>query len=529
MFQFGIDGLLGDPSAIEGKRVALLSHPAGVTSDLVPTWKALRAVSGVRLVRLFGPEHGIDGSAEDMISVVDSVHSASGLPARSLYGSAVSSLSPSEDDLRDIDVLICDLQDVGSRYYTFVWTICLAMEACARAGKAVVVCDRPNPIGIDVEGEPQKPGFLSFVGLHPLPVRHGMTVGEISLLYRKAKNLDLDLTVVPMRGWAFGAGWPSSAQWVHPSPNMPTLDTAFVYPGGCLVEATNLSEGRGTTRPFEQVGAPFLNGPRMAERLNSLGLPGVGFRAVNFRPAFHKHAGETCGGVFQHVTDRKRYRPYETGLRVIEAARAIAPKAFSWRKESYEFESKPAIDLLTGSSEFRELVDAGADLSEYCRRQSAAVSPAGRPRLYPSTLPALIGVSGNHDAGKTTILEKIIPLLRNRGLSIGAIKHTPHDVEDDTPGKDSDRLGLAGADPVAFLRPERATLRRRGLEELEGVLARDFSRCDLVFVEGYKSLPLVRIEVGRSAERSVEFQGRKFGADLEGLVSAILRFCRLDA
>src|SRR5258706_3707757 len=199
MFRFGIDNLFRDPSPLEGKRVALLSHPAGVTSDLTATWRALRNLSGVRLVRLFGPEHGIDGAAEDMISVIDSVHSESGLPARSLYGSTLSSLSLAKDDLRDVDVLVCDLQDVGSRYYTFVWTLCLAMETCAKERKAIIICDRPNPLGSRVEGETQRTGFLSFVGLHPAPVQHGMTIGEIALLYREQRSLDLDLTVIPMR------------------------------------------------------------------------------------------------------------------------------------------------------------------------------------------------------------------------------------------------------------------------------------------------------------------------------------------
>ena len=522
MFQFGIDALVEDPASIEGARVALLSHPAGATTGGAASWKALQTVAGATLVRLFGPEHGIEGSAQDMISVPDAVHAASGLPSRSLYGPTRASLSPSAEDFRGIDVLVCDLQDVGARYYTFVWTACLALEAAARAGVRVVVCDRPNPIGGSVEGERQSAGFLSFVGLHPVPVRHGRTIAELLLQYQEERSVDADLTVVPMKGWGRRRAWPASLPWVAPSPNMPTVDTARVYPGGCLVEGTNLSEGRGTTRPFEQAGAPYLDAERLASRLTELALPGVRFRPVHFLPAFHKFAGSVCHGVFQEVVDTDAYRPYETGLRLIESAAREAPEAFRWRTDPYEFENRPAIDLLTGSAEFRELVDAGEDLAAFCARQGSPEPGAGS-RLYADDWPVAVGVGGSHDSGKTTLVEKLLPILRARGMRVGTLKHAPHDVVDDDPGKDSARHLAAGGDPAAFVRPTASTLRRRESVELRRILERDFGDCDLVLVEGYKSLPLLRIEVGRRAPFSIDFEGRDYTRDLGALAHALVR------
>ena len=525
MFCFGIDALEEDPAAIEGARVALLSHPAGVTSGGDPSWAVLQRIPAVRLVRLFGPEHGIDGSAQDMAAVSDAVHPDTGLPARSLYGSSPESLAPAPADFAGVDALVCDLQDVGARYYTFVWTVCLAIDAAARAGVRIVVCDRPNPIGGAVEGEPQAPGYTSFVGWRRIPVRHGRTVGELALQYRDEARPGADLTIIPMRGWGRGRAWPAGVPWTSPSPNMPSLATARVYPGACLAEATNLSEGRGTTRPFEQIGAPFLDGARLADALAELDLPGVRFRAVHFRPAFHKHAGETCHGVFQDVVDPGVYRPYETGLRIVELA-ARQSRAFRWRDAPYEFDARPAIDLLTGSPEFREGVEARGDLSRFYRRQREVAPLSAASRLYPDDWPVAVGIAGAHDSGKTTLLERLVPMLRARGLCVGAVKHTPHDVVDDLPGKDSARHAAAGADPAAFVRPSATTVRRRESTELRRLLERDFGECDLVLVEGYKSLPLARIEVGRAGARSVEYGGRDYAHDLGALVEALLKTAR---
>jgi molybdopterin-guanine dinucleotide biosynthesis protein MobB len=526
VFQFGIDRLLDDPAPIAGKRIGLLTHPAGVTSSLEPSWRALARVA--RLVRLFGPEHGIDGGAQDMESVKDSVHAETGLPVRSLYGSSPESLSLSAEDLQGIDALVCDLQDVGTRYYTFVWTICMAMEACARAGVAVVVCDRPNPIGASREGMPQRPDLCSFVGYHPVPVRHGRTAGEIASLFREQKRPDAELRVVRMRGWASRQGWPAGRSWIAPSPNMPTLDTARVYAGGCLFEATNVSEGRGTTRPFEQIGAPFLDAGRLSGALNDRQLPGVTFRPVHFIPGFHKFTGEICHGVFQHVHDPQAYRPFETGVRVLEACRTTAPREFGWRREAYEFEARPAIDLLTGSPELRELLDSGADLERYCERQRRVEDPSAGTLLYPASRPAIVGIAGPHDSGKTTLLERLVPILRARGFRVGAVKHTPHDVEDDRAGKDSWRIRNAGAEPSAFVRVSDSTVRRRESDDLEAILGRDFSDCDIVLVEGFKRLPLVRIEVGAGRPHGVEFGGRSYDDDPDSLADALIRESRLE-
>jgi uncharacterized protein YbbC (DUF1343 family) len=358
-----------------GRRVAVLCHPASVDGELGHAVDRLIA-AGVHPVRLFGPEHGVRGEAQDMIGVGHGRDARTGIPVRSLYGETFESLAPAAADLRDVDVLVVDLQDVGSRYYTYVWTMALAMGVAAAAGAAVVVLDRPNPLGgLAIEGGPVEPGFESFVGLGSLAVRHGMTAGEIARLVvagipwggpRFATPLACDLTVVPMRGWRRAMSFEETGlPWVLPSPNMPTPDTAFVYPGLCLLEATNLSEGRGTTRPFEIVGAPFLDGHRLASTLGDLALPGVRFRPLSFRPMFHKFAGRSCGGVQIHVTDRRAFRPYRTGIALLAAARAQAPDDFRWRTEPYEFVADPpAIDLLTGSAAVRRAIEAGAQVHD---------------------------------------------------------------------------------------------------------------------------------------------------------------------
>jgi uncharacterized protein YbbC (DUF1343 family) len=378
VIQTGLDVLCAERlDLLRGRRVGVLCHPASVDGALVHVVDRLVA-AGVRPTRLFGPEHGVRGEAQDMIGVEHDRDARTGIPVTSLYGETFESLALPAAELADVDLLVIDLQDVGSRYYTYVWTMALAMQAAARAGVAVVVLDRPNPLGgrsDDMEGGAVEPACESFVGLGCVPVRHGMTAGEIARLVRAgmpwgaprfAKPIDCDLTVVAMRGWRRSMHFDATGlPWVLPSPNMPTLDTAFVYPGQCLVEGTNLSEGRGTTRPFEIVGAPFLDGYQLASRLGALGLPGVRFRPLSFRPMFHKFAGRSCGGVQLHVTDRAAFRPYRTGLAFLTAARAEAPGEFRWRTEPYEFVADPpAIDLLTGSAAARRAIERGAALDE---------------------------------------------------------------------------------------------------------------------------------------------------------------------
>jgi uncharacterized protein YbbC (DUF1343 family) len=358
-----------------GRRVSVLCHPASVDARFVHIVDRLMT-SGVRPVRLFGPEHGVRGEAQDMVSVPGEQDGRTGIPVTSLYGSSPESLQPSQEALADSDVLLVDLQDIGSRYYTFVWTMALSMQAAARAGVAVMVLDRPNPIGGSaIEGGEIAPGYESFVGLASLPVRHGLTIGEVARLVRAgipwggprfASPLDLDLTVVPMQGWCRRDSFEATElPWIMPSPNMPTVDTAFVYPGLCLIEATNLSEGRGTTRPFEIIGAPFLDGHRLAERLASYQLGGVAFRSLAFRPSFHKFAGQVCGGIQVHVTDRACFEPYRSGLAILRELYALCGDGFRWRSEPYEFVSdRPAIDLLTGSDAIRTGIERGFTLDE---------------------------------------------------------------------------------------------------------------------------------------------------------------------
>ena len=316
-----------------------------------------------------------------MIGVDDDHDRRTGIPVVSLYGETFDSLAPSAADLADIDVLVVDLQDVGSRYYTYIWTMVLAMEAAFRAGVAVIVLDRPNPLGgVAIEGGTVGEAYQSFVGLGAIPVRHGLTIGEVARLRlpgmpwggaRFARPIEGDLTVVPMRGWRRAMNFVEAGlPWVMPSPNMPTPATALVYPGQCLFEATNLSEGRGTTRPFEIVGAPFLDGYDWVAALTEMSrkelpLPGVRFRPLSFRPTFHKFAGRSCGGVQLHVTDRAAFRPYATGIALIASAHRLAPAEFRWRTEPYEFVADPsAIDLLTGSGDVRRTVDANGSLGE---------------------------------------------------------------------------------------------------------------------------------------------------------------------
>jgi len=376
MVRTGLEVLLAEKlDLLRGRRVGVLCHPASVDRRLVHVVDALVA-AGLDVRRLFGPEHGIRGEAQDMIGVDGERDPRTGLPVTSLYGDRLESLVPAAEALADIEVLVVDLQDVGARYYTFVWTMALCMEAAARAGVAVLVLDRPNPLGgVEIEGGEIEPGGESFVGLASVPVRHGLTIGEMARLVaaglpwgsaRFARPLDCELDVVPMAGWRRSDHFDETGlPWVLPSPNMPTPDTALVYPGMCLIEGTNVSEGRGTTRPFEIVGAPFVDGYRLAERLTGDRLPGVRFRPLTFRPTFHKLAGQVCGGVQLHVVDRRAFRPYRTGVAVLRALFAEGAGAFAWRTEPYEFVSdRPAIDLLTGSAAVRAGVEAGRSLDE---------------------------------------------------------------------------------------------------------------------------------------------------------------------
>jgi uncharacterized protein YbbC (DUF1343 family) len=384
----GLDRLLRDMGGlVRGQKVALLAHPASVDGKLRSAHEVLER-AGAEVVVLLGPEHGLDGEAQDMEGVV---HLEAGHKAEpriySLYGETEASLRPTAEMLEGVELLVIDLQDIGTRYYTFAWTAALCLEVCAELVLPALVLDRPNPLGGElVEGPPVEAGFSSFVGHHDLPVRHGLTLGEVLRLFVRERKLEVDLKVLPMEGW--NRSWwfdETGLPWVMPSPNMPTAETALVYPGMCLVEGTNLSEGRGTTRPFELVGAPWIDGDELARRLNSEELPGCVFRPLSFKPMFHKHAGQRCGGVQTHVIDRGAFRPLRTGVALIRAAWQLGQGRMAWRRQPYEFVSdRLAIDLLAGGSWLRLGVEGGDGLSDICQgfgRQARAFLDRRDPDL----------------------------------------------------------------------------------------------------------------------------------------------------
>lgn len=373
----GLDQLIRQGASIlRGKNIGVICNQASVGAGFEHIVDLLAAQPLVRVGAIFGPEHGVRGAAQDMIAVGEGSEGGvqdarTGARVYSLYGDDVSSLSPTERMLDGLDALVVDLQDVGSRYYTYYATMVMAMQVAAQAGVSVVVLDRPNPLGgVEIEGGAQRPGFLSFVGPFPLPVRHGMTIGELALWANERLEIGCDLTIVAMDGWSRAQLWPQTGlPWIAPSPNMPTFDTALVYPGMCLVEGTLLSEGRGTTKPFEQSGAPYLDANALAQGLNAMRLPGVHFRECWFEPTFHKFAGEQCGGVFLHVTDPLTFKPYKSGLAFLMAAQDLARSEFRWRTERYEFiDDIPAIDLLTGTNEVRETFDLGLPIGHVFER-----------------------------------------------------------------------------------------------------------------------------------------------------------------
>ncbi len=315
------------------------------------------------LVSLFGPQHGIHGETQDnMVEWEGFRDRRTGLPVHSLYGKT---REPDSGVLADIDVLVVDLQDVGARYYTFLWTLALSLKVCERLRKTVVVLDRPNPIGgYLIEGPVLREEFRSFVGLHPLPVRHGMTIGEVASYLQQRFYPGLDLHVVTMRGWKRPMWFDETTlPWVLPSPNMPTVDTATVYPGMCLLEGTNLSEGRGTTRPFEVFGAPFIDSHLLVSRLREFKLPGVVFRPMSFLPTFQKYSGRICQGAQIHVTDRSAFKPFLTGVGIIRAIRELYPQDFAWKMPPYEYEEVLApIDILAGTDKVRLDIERGVSL-----------------------------------------------------------------------------------------------------------------------------------------------------------------------
>jgi len=352
------------PKDLKGARVGLVAHPASIDRGLQHATTLLSTSKKFQFSALFGPQHGILGHTQDnMIEWEGFRDPATNIPVYSLYGKT---RKPSREMLSNIDVLVIDLQDVGARYYTFIWTLELCMQACGSSGKTVIVLDRPNPInGQAMEGPMLKPEFASFVGLRPLPVRHGMTIAEIGTYLQDSFHPGLDYRVIPMQGWKRKIWFDQTGlPWVLPSPNMPMLDTALVYPGMCLLEGTNISEGRGTTRPFEIFGAPFIHAETLVSVLKEFKLPGVVFRPLSFEPTFQKHVNMLCHGAQIHVTDREKFRPFKTGVAIIKAIHNTYPRDFKWKQPPYEYEQVLLpIDILAGTDRLRKDIESWADLS----------------------------------------------------------------------------------------------------------------------------------------------------------------------
>jgi uncharacterized protein YbbC (DUF1343 family) len=339
------------PQKFRGARIGALLHPASISSRLEHASRILERYNPdlFRLAAFFGPQHGFLGQTQDnMIEWQSYEHPRLHIPVYSLYGEH---REPTAEMLKGLDVLLVDLQDVGARYYTFIWSLYLCMDACEKVGIAVVVLDRPNPInGVTTEGPVLHVNCKSFVGMHPIPVRHGKTIGELAQQFRDEAFPKCELSILTMKNWEREMWFDQTGlPWVMPSPNMPTLHTATVYPGMCLLEGTNISEGRGTTQPFEIFGAPFIDAEWLCNELNKLKLPGVFFRENYFQPTFHKFAGKLCGGAQLHVTDRNAFHPFQTGLEIIRAIRRLYPDQFAWKQPPYEYETKKLpIEILLG-------------------------------------------------------------------------------------------------------------------------------------------------------------------------------------
>lgn len=347
---------------VAGLRVGLLACPSSVDEALRGTVERLYRHPAVNLVALFGPEHGIRGDAQAGAPVATAIDPLTALPVHSLYGETQ---SPTAEMLSNIDAIIIDLQDAGVRFYTFLATTLYVMRAAKTAGVAVILLDRPNPINANrVEGPILNSAYASFVGPYPLPIRYGMTIGEVAALAND-QDIGCDLTVIALRGWSREMWFDETRlPFVPSSPNLPTLDAVTLYAGTCLIEGTNLSEGRGTTRPFEYIGAPWINAESLADQLNELSLPGLRFRPVYFVPTFSKHQGELCGGVHIVATDRELCQPVRAMLHVLQALKRRYPEEFAWRQPWAEG-ARPPIDLLWGSDRLRKHIDSGQPVASH--------------------------------------------------------------------------------------------------------------------------------------------------------------------
>ena len=361
----GLERLLTEKiDLVSGKRVGVIVNPASVDSKLNHAVRLLSEHPGVNLTAILGPQHGVRGETQDnMIEWEGFEDPVTGIPTFSLYGET---RKPTGEMLANVDMLLFDLQDVGARYYTFIHTMALAMEACREHGKHFLVLDRPNPLGgVQLEGPVLKPAFNSFVGLYPMAIRHGMTVGEIALYLNREFNVGCELTVVEMASWDRSCYFDElGLPWVPPSPNIPRFETALVYPGLCLLEGTNVSEGRGTTLPFEMSGAPWVIPEELVRQLGDLNLPGVVFRPLYFEPTYHKWTGHLLGGVHLYVTDQTAYKPFLTGLALVTAYRQQGGDRFQWKEPPYEYEyDLLPFDILCGTDSIRKELEAGSALN----------------------------------------------------------------------------------------------------------------------------------------------------------------------
>lgn len=378
MLKTGLDRLVEqDFAPLQGLRVGLLVNQSAVDRNFIHLIEHLAQRPEINLVKIFAPEHGLWGGPQDMEGVKQETEPLTGKRVVNLYDGTVESLSPSKEELEDLDLLVVDLPDIGARYYTYAQTMALSMQVAGEVNCKVLVLDRPNPIGgVKVEGSPLKAKYRSFCGMLPVPQRHGLTLGELALMYESGFGPDEDnsypacrcnLEVLKLEGWnRVNYLDETSARWVIPSPNMPSLEAAIIYPGMCLFEGTNISEGRGTTMPFLYTGAPFIDAFKWREQtLNeNILLEGAVLRPISFIPKFQKFANQNCYGVQLHVTDRTKFNSFNWALALISSLKKLFPKDFNWRTEPYEFvDNIPAIDLLYGSSRFRECVDSSGDLS----------------------------------------------------------------------------------------------------------------------------------------------------------------------
>ncbi len=365
--QTGLEILLaeGQPS-LRGRRVGLITNHSAIDPMLRSAIDLLHESDVVDLVALFGPEHGVRGDAQAGVKVEAATDKHSGLPVYSLYGETQ---HPTPEMLGGLDALLFDIQDIGVRYATYISTMANAMEAASDAGLTFVVLDRPNPLNGDaIEGNLLEPAFASFVGVHPIPIRHGMTAGELARLIAAERGW-AEPVVVEMTGWRRDHWFDDTElPWVQPSPNLPTLDSVTLYSGTCMIEGTNVSEGRGTTRPFEYIGAPWLDPFDLADAMDKRNLPGCGFRPAYFTPTFSKHYGAVCGGVQIHILDREKTRPAVLGIHLLDVIRSLDPQAFAWRQSS---DGGYFIDLLLGSDQPRRMFDQGAGADEIVAQWAA--------------------------------------------------------------------------------------------------------------------------------------------------------------